>query len=156
MVLLEMTDTKDFMTGLLKNNIFDDFLLRQLNVHTFTQFEILGILDKDYFTPQQQNTINRKYCLWSEIKPFAFEIIKGKTLPKLIKIVFSLDDDTMQSLSSNASAMFLNVTFENNTITCSTGCSQLNFSLDRILIETWDNWILDFFTQNHIHFTKMT
>lgn len=142
MLAITIHDTKEFMALLLKGKTFDDLRLRQLDVTTFTFFQISGQRNKEFYPAEEQGSCIDRFCLWSEIKPFALQVIKGNKLPKAIKIIFSLGEKETASFSEKASALFLNVTFEQNTITCTTGCSQKNFSLDKSLDYDWDQWVL--------------
>lgn len=153
MVSFQVLNIKEFMTFLLKGNIFDDFELRQLTIHTFTQYQITGLLDKEYFTLDEQETMERKYCIWSEIKPFAFQVVKGKKLPSFIKIIFSLEEKKKKEFFPNASALFLNITFKNNIILCITGYSSIQFTMEKTEEYNWDNWMIDFFKQQNIAIT---
>lgn len=153
MVLFQIVDIKEFMTFLLKGETFDCFELRQLTIHTFTQYDITGLLDKNYFTLEEQETVARKYCFWSDIKPFAFQIVKGKKLPSFIKILFSLDEKKKKELFPDASALFLNITFKNNIVSCTTGYSSIHFTMEKTEEYRWDNWIKEFFRQQNMVIT---
>ncbi len=152
MLAITINDTKEFMALLLKGTTFDDLHLRQLDVTTFTFFQISGQRNKDFYSLEEQEAFSDRFCLWSEIKPFAFQIIKGNKLPKAIKIVLSFGEEETASFSENASALFLNISFEQNIITCTTGCSQKNFSLDKSLDYDWDQWVLHTFKEKQIGF----
>lgn len=150
MLVFNIVNVKGFMSDLLKNSTFDLFEVRLVNIQTFTTFEINGILDKDFFTLDEQDELHRNYCLWSEIKPFAFQMIKGSRLPKTIKLIFSVSNKEMVEICEKASAMFLNITFENGIITCMTGSSQKDFSFDKSVEYSWDAYVNEFFSKNNI------
>lgn len=149
MLAFTIYDTKIFMALLLKGNTFDAFELRSLDVTTFASFQISGKRNKEFYNLDEQEFFQTRFCSWKEIRPYAFEVIKGTKLPKSIKIVFSLEENELQKFD-NASALFLNIQFENNEILCTTGCSQIEFSLDKSLDYNWDQWILSFFQKNNI------
>ena len=88
MLALNIINIKDFMNYLFKSNIFDNLETREIKINTFINFEINGTINKDFFDLDSE--IKRKYCLWSEVKPYIFNIIKGKRLPKYIKIILSV------------------------------------------------------------------
>lgn len=149
MLAFTILDTKEFMALLLKNTAFDHFRLRHFEAETFTQFEISGQRNFSFYTAEEQENIAGKFCSWQEIRPYAFDLIKGKHLPKKIKIIFSLDESQLKQFP-NASALFLNIQFENGTLTCTTGCSQQSFSLDKSLDEQWDSWVQSLMKSIHI------
>ena len=140
MTIYKALNIKAFMNALLKSDVFDKFELREININTFASFSING-------KKAEEETIS--YCKWEEIKPYAFEIIKGSRLPRLIKIIFSLDAESVPGVEG-ASALFLNITYENDSINCITGISMKNFTLDRSAEYTFDEYIAEFFNKNNI------
>ncbi|MPN41223.1 hypothetical protein SDC9_188765 [bioreactor metagenome] len=84
------------------------------------------------------------------LKPHVFELIKGNRLPKSIKIVFSADDSLLHSISPEASALFINVNFENNRLGIITGSSLKNFTLNKTVEFMWDEWVINFLEGNKI------
>ena len=148
MQVFTVTNTKKFMAMLLKENVFDLFELRNITITTFSTFEIDGRLNKDYF--ENKDDIKADFCKWKDVKPFAFEIIKGNRLPKFIKLVLSADNETVSKISPQASALFINITFENNEITIITGSSTKTFTMDKRTDIMWDEYVEEFFTNNKI------
>jgi hypothetical protein len=142
MLVTNVNNTKEFMSMLLKKDTFDAFEVREVIITTFTTFEIRCNLNKDFFDTEEE--LSRKYCLWSELKPHVFELIKGNKLPKSIKIVFSANDALLQTISLEASALFINVTFENNRLGIITGSSLKNFTLNKTVEFMWDEWVINF------------
>jgi len=142
MLVTNVNNTKEFMAMLLKNDAFDAFEVREVIITTFTTFEIRCNLNKDFFDTEEE--ISRKFCLWSELKPHVFELIKGNRLPKSIKIVFSANDTLLQSISPEASALFINVNFENGHLGVISGSSLKNFTLSKTVEFMWDEWVINF------------
>ncbi len=140
MTIYKALNIKAFMNALLKSDVFDNFELREININTFASFSING-------KKTDEETIS--YCKWEEIKPYAFEVIKGNRLPRLIKIIFSLNPESVPGVEG-ASALFLNITYENDSINCITGISMKNFTLDRSAEYTFDEYIAEFFNKNNI------
>ena len=148
MLVYTVNNTKKFMSMLLKENVFDLFEVRSALITTFTAFEIDGKLNKDFF--DEENKPDTDYCLWEKIKPFAFEIIKGKKMPKLIKLVFAAPPSLKNKISPASSVLFLNITFENNAITLITGSSMKTFTMDKSAEYLWDEYIDEFLSENEI------
>ncbi|HIT88430.1 MAG TPA: hypothetical protein IAB62_12280 [Candidatus Coprocola pullicola] len=149
-------DTKEFMNLLLKQTAFDSFELRQMDITTFALFQIDGLRNKSYFPLAEQELFAGKYCLWKEIRPFAFEIIKGQKLPKSIKIIFSMPENKKELVCAVSATYFLNITFSQNILTCTTGCSPKIFSLDKTAEHAWDEWIISFFQKLKIAVIKQS
>lgn len=149
MIVFEISNNRIFMNLLLKENIFDNFEVRNIEIQTFIKFEISGLIDKNYFSFGEQELITNKFCLWKELKAKVFQLIKGNKLPKSIKIIFSYEP--LDTISENAAALFLNIIFENGKILCTTGCSEKFFSLDKKLETNWDNFIKNFFEINNLN-----
>lgn len=150
MIIFDIVNNKLFMNTLFKNSVFDIFEVRNIEIKTFASFQVSGLLEKNYFSLDEQELILRKYCLWSDLKPIIFQLIKGDKLPKFIKIVFSYNDDKINEICENSAALFLNIVFENNKISCITGSSEKIFSLDKKVENSWDNHIKNFFKTNNL------
>ncbi len=147
-------DTKEFMNLLLKQNAFDSFELVQMDITTFALFQIEGLRNKEYFSLAEQELLLGKYCLWREIRPFAFEIIKGQKLPKSIKMVLSMPQNKKELVCNASANYFLNITFSQNVLVCTTGCALQTFSPDKTAEYAWDDWVLSFFQKLHIAVIK--
>jgi len=151
MTIVEIVNNKNFMNMLFRSYIFDNFEVREVSIKTFINFEINCTLNKEYYSLTEQENIKNQYCLWKDLKPVVFQIIKGNRQPKFIKFIFSLDEVKTQQFDSQAKALFLNVTFDSGKILCVSGCSQKNFSLDKKLEIKWDEYIKEFFYINNIN-----
>lgn len=127
-------DIKKFMALVLNGDAFDRLQLRSGEVMTRVNFTIDGRLNKEYDGIEGE----RAYCLWGEVRHNVFDLVKGKKLPKHIKLVFALDDAAVENLHPNAKAAFINMVFENGKITFTTGTAQKNFSMDKSLDEVWE------------------
>ena len=149
MLAFTVNDTKSFMNLLLKSETFDNFHFRQGEICTFASFIIEGKRNMDFYSTAELDRGLSRYVLWEEMRPFVFQAIKGNKPPKSIKLVFSLPDEKLENLP-NTSAAFLNILFKNNTILCTTGISQANFSLDKSSEKHWEDYILKLFQKNSI------
>lgn len=150
MIVFEMLNNKEFMNMILKDKIFDSFETRKVEIKTFTDFEISCNINKSYFTLDEQDSIDRKYCIWSEIKPYIFQLVKGNRQPSYMKIIFSYINT--EDIDENAKALFFNMTFENKKILCYTGSSEKLFKLEKTVEIKWDEYIKQFLKQNNIDF----
>ncbi|HHZ00013.1 MAG TPA: hypothetical protein GYA03_02840 [Tissierellia bacterium] len=150
MITLNIIDVKKTMGMLLKGDLFDDFEVRTVEVQTFTKFNIDGILNKSFFDTDEREMYTRNYVLWEEIKPYVFNIIKGEKTPTYFKIVLSANGDTLNKFSKDVSALFINLIYSQEKLTCTTGVALKNFVLDKSDEYEWDEYIRSFFKKAQI------
>ncbi|NLK96650.1 DUF5721 family protein [Defluviitalea saccharophila] len=150
MITLNIIDVKKTMGMLLKGDLFDDFEVRTVEVHTFTKFNIDGILNKSFFDTDEREMYTRNYVLWEEIKPYVFNIIKGEKTPTYFKFVLSANGDTLNKFSKDVSALFINLIYSQEKLTCTTGVALKNFVLDKSDEYEWDEYIRSFFREAQI------
>lgn len=139
-------DVKKFMNLFLKDDKFDKFEVRSCDITTFVEYSIDCLLNKSWFDEAPQ----RDYCLWSELRPYIFGLIKGKKKPKSMKFVMALSHKAAAKIHPNALACFINITFEEDKITVITGTAQKEFSLDKSLELNWGDRIRNFFDNMNI------
>ena len=137
MLALELSDdsVKGFMGRLLKEDIFGDFKVRMVDILAKNRFSMDGEI---------ANGEMKDFSMWSDIRPLVFEIVKHMGRPSVLKIVFSHKEP--QTIHENASALFLNLMYENGKLNLTTATAQKSFSLERTLESTWDEWIRGFFS----------
>ena len=129
---------KDFMQHLFTHDTFLDFEVRGVVVHNFTCFEISG-------------ETGEGYCTWGELRSYVRHII-GNKKPRAMKIIFARGNP--ETLHLNAAALFVNVGYESDVITCTTASSQKNFELNKVVDREWDRWVEEFFKSKGVYITK--
>ncbi|MBQ9518389.1 MAG: hypothetical protein IJR59_00645 [Firmicutes bacterium] len=139
---LEGEDIKKFMNCLLKEESFDIFRVHSCDIVTFCTFKIDGTPNKDYF---EDGEVPDKKCPWSLIKPAVFSLIKGKRLPKLLKLVLAVPADKLPLLHDNLQEAFLNISYESGKINFTTGTLQKEFRLDKQHDAAFENYIKKLF-----------
>ena len=88
MLALQIADIRVFMKKLLLSETFDRFLLLEGSITTFNTFEIDGTFQKAYYSAEEQDQIgDRSLSLWSEVRPFCFELISSCTDACLASVV---------------------------------------------------------------------
>jgi len=149
MLILKITEPElnVFMARLLKEDTFDTFELRGLEVASFTNFQVSGALDASF---DDDTADEATHCQWGRIKPFAVSFIKGKKRPNSIKITLAYPSESAKQIHSNAAALFLNINYENGELHVTTASSQRNFSLDKSVEGAWDDHVNAFFAANNI------
>ncbi len=136
-VTIPATEIKIFMSKLLKEEVFDDFEVRGVEVVSLTKFEMSGTLERDAVKDGQR----RYFCYWHELKPFVFDIIKGRERPRAMKIIFSVPPDKTEAIHANAASLFLNIIFEGEAVHATTATSQKTFALEKSLDTAWDDYV---------------
>lgn len=148
-------DTKKCTTELLLRNTFDEFFLIEGTITTFNEFHIDGYLHSDFF----EESPERKYSLWREVREYCFSIIKGKRTPLNFKFIFSLSPTAIRKFlltqdldfqPENVQGLYLNLLFDGTSLTCITGTSLTLFTLDNSLEHAWDKWVRNFFESHQI------
>lgn len=164
MTALIIEDGKLFVSRLLAGDVFDKFYVGESTINTFAQFKLGGSLNKDYYSDDEWEMLGgRNLCLWSEIRPLAYDMIKGHKLPVSFQFVLQLsDENTRWLLERNQSAvkpeevqgLYMNLRYEKNTFTCVTGISFKTFIMDKTVEHLWDETVKTFFRQHKIAFTE--
>lgn len=152
MIGLSILDIKNFMAGILTGTMFDKFYLRDGEIQTFTEFHLGGYLNRPYFDSEEWEALEgRELCLWSEVKPFAFQLIKGHKLPVRFRLVFQLSDENTRWLldkhhlpvnPEDIGGLFMNITYDHQKLVCTSGVSYKTFVMDKTLEQCWDDTVL--------------
>ncbi len=153
MISIQIEQRKQFMHQLFLAEYFDAFLLSEATFVTFSTFHIDGKLQKSYYTTEEQEEMNlseQKLTTWKRVRPFSLSLIKGTHTPLSFKIVFRLSkSNTVKMLSSSGlpftendvDGLYLNLHFQGNALTCTTGTSLRTFTLDKSLDHAWDELV---------------
>ena len=149
MRVFEIDNIKKFTSNLFVGEAFDDFLVTEASFSTLTNITIDGHMNKEFMGEAELALPeNRDMVIpWRTIKPLCYNIIKGQKVPLRFKIIFMmpteivlkfLDDEGLDFEPIEINALFLNVKFENNVLTCTTGTSMKIFTLDKSLEDAWE------------------
>jgi hypothetical protein len=148
MVSYKIAEVKSFMAKLLVSTAFDGYILRELELHTFTSFKVSGQFNEDFFSKEELEERNGiKSIFWSELKPIAYSMIKGNKTPLALKIVFQLPPDRCKELVSSLGGriraediggLYLNIRFEKGELRIITGTAIKTFIMDKTLEHEWD------------------
>jgi len=138
MLALELSAdaVKGFMGTLLRESTFDNFEARLVEIDTTVRISIDGTNE------------NGEFSAWAAVRPLIFEIVKLSAKPRRMKIVFS--HKNVEEIHENAAALFLNIVYENDSVTFTTGAAQREFAMDKSHDTTWDIWVRDFFAHTSI------
>ncbi|MCI8504784.1 MAG: hypothetical protein HFI67_01170 [Lachnospiraceae bacterium] len=165
MIALNIPEKKDFTSKLFLQNTFDSFLVSQASFTTGTSLSIDGRLHRDYFTDAEWEAMEQHDLVrWSMLKPLCFQIIRGNRLPEQFKIVFILSHANTQKLLADSrlsfspeqvGGLFLNIHYEQSSLTCTTGISFTSFLMDKTLEHTWDDMVKRFLKTREILFEEL-
>lgn len=162
MIALQFADIKSMMHKLLLTETFDRFLLLEASITTFGTFHIDGTLQKSYYTQQEQELLGtRTLSLWAEMRPFCLTLIKGKKPPLSFRFTFSLSPSNIQKLltqtgialpAEQVRGLLMNLRYDKELLTCTTGTSLSVFTPDKKLDHAWDDMVQRYFRQQEIPF----
>lgn len=153
MISLLIEDIKDCMNGLLKENVFDNFLFHSLDLKVLTDFHIDGQINSDYLNDQETELEpTKKYLLWKEIRPLIIEIIKAYRTPLSMQINFILSEasinkilaNTPEELKSVIQSFSFRLHFEQNSLRLITATNYKGFLPDKSMEHNFDLSIKQF------------
>lgn len=147
----EIEDAGRFMSELLTKEKYDSFYLFELRLKTKLDYYINGSINKEFFEGEAaENMPSGEYECWANIKTMVYELIKGDKLPLGFKIILMFNRENITRLvemnnlpinESDISALFLNVSYEKETLTVTTGTSIKIFTLDKTVDNVWDETV---------------
>lgn len=161
MIALTIPNLRSFTTHLFLKETFDRFLLVEADVITYNSFHIDGLINEAFYTEEEKDQLDQEhFSRWMAIRPICFSLIRGNKLPLSFKIIFRLSESGTQKLLSQAGlsslydikALYCNILYKNNTLTCITGVSTKEFTMDKTIEKIWDEKICQFFKQWNIDF----
>ncbi|MEG0012858.1 MAG: DUF5721 family protein [Cellulosilyticaceae bacterium] len=139
-----IANKKDFMNKLLKSDLFDTFEVREVVLHATFKSVFDGARNLDFFADIENKEALPYFVNWNEMKPFIYHFVIGNKLPTYFKIILSTNTAKTYALSPAASTFFLNITFKDNEIKCSTGIAYKEFTLDKSCEKIWDEKMKSF------------
>ena len=167
MIAVEITDIKDFMNKLLRTEIFDHFLLQEAMITSSVTFTINGQITKGFFTDEELDSLHLNGCRFlpfSMLKGNCFDLIKGKKTPSAFRFVFLLSPSNMEKTiasvdssykSSDVTGMYINLKYQNQLLSLTTGIAYNVFSTDKALENEWDKLVIRFLKQHEIDFDEI-
>lgn len=146
MISLKILEMNRFMGKLLKGESFDGFLLKEGFLRTGIEYSFKGRLFPEYFDASEQEQHTEEYTYWGEVKPFVFELVKGKHTPLAFSFTLLLSKNSTAELlarkqvnvGEDSPSLFLQIRFEHGTGRLITGTARNTFTLDKTLEEAWD------------------
>lgn len=146
MISLKIAEMNRFMGKLLKGEEFDSFLLKEGFLRTNMEYRFQGRVFPEYFDTEERGQLKGEYVFWSELKPFVFELIKGKKTPLAFSFTLLLAQEAVAeflerygvSVGEDKPSLYLQIRFEHGIGRVVTGTARNTFTLDKSLDEAWD------------------
>ncbi len=163
MISLKIDDVKSFMAKLLTNTLFDEFVLKEMEIQTFTSFNVTGQFHESFFSKDELEERGSSAVFWRDIRAIALAIIRGNKTPLSMKIVFQLPKGDYGKFSESlgvkfnleeVAGLFLNIRFEKNELRIITGTAMKIFTLDKTIDQEWDTWVKKFLHSQSIYFEE--
>lgn len=152
------------MSKLLIQNVFDAFLVSDVIIHTFQRFEMNGKLNRDYYSTEELESLgSRTHSKWSEVRPFAYQVVKGNKTPLSFQISLMLSGKAIESVlttqgvlldSSEVTGLYLHIRYENSELHVVTGTGLKTFSLDKSLDYAWDEQVMKYLKSSEIAYEE--
>ncbi len=166
MIALELTDIKNFMNKLLRSEVFDHFLLQEAVITGAATYTINGQITKGFYSEEEIEKLQLSDCRFlpfSMLRGNCFDLIKGRKTPSAFRFVFLLSPSnmakTIQSVESSykpadVTGMYINLKYQNQLLSLTTGIAYNIFSTDKALENEWDKMVMKFLKQNEIAFEE--
>ena len=152
MEIFEIEEKADYIRELFVSK-YDSFYLYEARVKTKLDYYINGKLNKAYFDSEQAEELP-EYIEWKDIKQTVYDYIRGKRLQIAFKIILMFNRENINRLlemnhlpvsSEDVGALFLNVVYEHETLSVTTGTSLKIFTLDKTLEQVWDDTVKKYY-----------
>ncbi len=143
-------ETKTCMSHLLAHETFDHFSFIEGEIVTFGKFTMNGFLQKDFF----EDPPSQEYALWKLFRDYCYSIIRGKRTPLSFRFIFSLAPEDIHIFltnngldfsTSDIQGLYLNFRYNGLKLTCTTGISFQQFTMDKSVEQAWDKKVQEFF-----------
>lgn len=151
MIALTIEDIKAFTKALLIDDIFHSMLCCKITIHHNVDFFIDGHYNMDFFdNEEREEKKEQQYATWEELKPIAFQIIKGTHLPQSFQIVLALPPSAIVSFIEHSKTtirkeqvdgLYINVHYHDGQLQLTTGSSYSLFTMDKNLDQYLDTWL---------------
>ena len=175
MRLVKITNVKQFMNKLLVENAFDSFLVSEVLIKTGNSYVIDGHINKEFFSDDEIKDLkdgassdgriySETLSRWSEIKPLAFSIMKGKKTPVSFKMSFYLAEENINKLMASFDSSFkvndidglaLIVKYSDGELSVTSSATIKIFSLDKTLEKHWDDMVIKFLSSHECQYKVM-
>lgn len=149
MISENIENVKGLVSRLLSDEIFANMLLYSLEVKNAYLTEVSGKMNKEFFDSSEEAG-TEEYIRWSDVRKLFFQSIKGSRLPLKFKIVLLADSlliekigeaAEIQNTSGNIASLGVNIYYDRNGLSITSGTSLKLFTMDKSVEKCWDEWV---------------
>ena len=153
MEIVEIEEKAEYIKELFEKEKYDSFYLSEARVKTKLDYYVNGRLNREYFDTEAQADLP-EYIEWKDIKATVYAYLKGERLPIGFKIILMFNRENISRLlemnnlpvkEEDVSALFMNVVYEHETLSVTTGTSLKIFTMDKTLEHIWDDTIKKYY-----------
>ena len=159
MLSLKITDLKAFASHLFVKETFDKFELLRAVFKTACYTEIDGKRNPEYFDESDTENVPSDSVSWKTVRPVAYALIKGDRLPLFFKITLKTSRqaagyyrEKAGLTNVNISSLSINLTYQEDVLTLTTGVSYEGFTMEKEAEKLWDKDVLAFLEKNALSF----
>ena len=153
MEIFSIDEKTEYLKELFEKEKYDSFYLYEARVKTKLDYYVNGRLNREYFDTEEQADLP-EYVEWKDIKQIVYSYIKGKRLPIGFKIILMFNRENISRLlemnnlpvkTEDVSALFMNVVYEHEVLSVTTGTSLKIFTMDKTLEHVWDDTVKKYY-----------
>ena len=155
------------MNKLLRSEIFDHFFLQEAVITGGATYTLNGQITKGFYSEEELTELHLngyRFLPFSMLRGNCFDLIKGKKTPSSFRFVFLLSPENTQKTitsvgssykPSDVTGMYINLKFQNQLLSLTTGIAYNIFSTDKTLENEWDKLVVKFLKQHEISFEEI-
>lgn len=167
MTVFQIEEIGSLLNQMLKGTMFDPFLLQEASISQAFRTDIDGTLRTQFYSDEelrQRGLSGLRFLPFSHVRPFCLSLIRGNRKPESFRFVFLLSPQNQARTiartgssfhTEDITGMFLNLSYKNEILTCTTGISYRIFSPDQSLEKEWDRMAILFFRRHGITVTEL-
>ena len=149
MEIVEIEEKAEYIKELFEKEIKS----LQASFQIYKDKYVNGRLNREYFDTEAQADLP-EYIEWKDIKATVYAYLKGERLPIGFKIILMFNRENISRLlemnnlpvkEEDVSALFMNVVYEHETLSVTTGTSLKIFTMDKTLEHIWDDTIKKYY-----------
>lgn len=151
MIALTLPELKTATSCIFTKETFDYFLVKEITISTSNTFHVDGRLHPDYYTDEEKELLRDPvYSDWKSLRPFCYQLIRGKKLPRSFRLVFQLSESNVERFLdqyhipcqvSDIGGLYLHFRYENQILSAVSGTSLNFFTLDKTIDTAWDEMV---------------
>lgn len=166
MLVLQITNVKEFMHKLLCTDTFDHFLLSEATIKGKGSYVIDGHPVSGFYTQEESEELGIQglpFLPFSLLRENCFLLIRGSHTPDAFRFVFQLTPENLAKTllagesgltPQDVSAACLTIRFQDGILTCTSGISYRSFITDHTFDREWDALMQRFFNSRSIPYLE--